>query len=180
MSRPTPMARLRGMMPVPAGGGDRVDWQAAEAALGTVFPSDYREFIELYGAGSIGDHLGVVLPIAPDLPGRTLPDVADHTLEARGAMQRKREGLPAGLDESALVGWGYDDAADVLCWITVGPDPDRWPVAVWSRGDQRWLVHEMGMVAFLVAVLAGELDECPLSDLSLWDEPSQEFVPWNG
>ncbi|WP_369182846.1 SMI1/KNR4 family protein [Streptomyces sp. Y1] len=171
--------RLKAMMPAPATGGDSIDWATAEAALGRRFPTDYREFIELYGAGTISDHLGVAHPVSVSGPGERPTDVAEETEEARFTFGRTRAGLPAEVvDDSALIGWGHSDAADALCWLAIGPDSDRWPVVVWSDFERKWLVHDVGMVDFLVGLLAGELDECPLSDLSLWGRPSQQFINW--
>ncbi|WP_051969346.1 SMI1/KNR4 family protein [Kitasatospora azatica] len=171
--------RLRTMLSAPAGGGDSVDWEAAEAALGRRLPSDYREFIAVYGAGSISDHLGVAIPVSTSGPGEPPIDVVEETGEARFTFARVRSGLPADVtDESALLGWGHSDSADTLCWITTDPDPDNWPVAVWSDFEQQWLVFKVGMVDFLIGLLAGEFDECPLSDLSLWGRPSQRYLSW--
>lgn len=56
----------------------------------------------------------------------------------------------------------------MLCWITSGPDPDHWPVAVWKRQGGGWAVHECGMAEFLLRVLQADFESCPLSDASLW------------
>ncbi|RKE05012.1 hypothetical protein [Streptomyces sp. TLI_171] len=112
-------------------------------------------------------------------PGEAPIDVEQQTSDARFHFARVRTGLPDEVtDASALRGWGDSDAADTLAWIAVDPDPDRWPVVVWSRSKGRWLVQESGMVDFLVGLLAGELAECPLSDRSLWGCPEQEYIPW--
>jgi hypothetical protein len=33
------------------------DWKAAEAALGTVLPSDFKQLVETYGSGELCGHL---------------------------------------------------------------------------------------------------------------------------
>jgi hypothetical protein len=41
------------------GADEQVDWSAAEAALGTALPSDYRGFMAVYGGGCI-DELSIL------------------------------------------------------------------------------------------------------------------------
>ncbi|RKE17194.1 SMI1/KNR4 family protein [Streptomyces sp. TLI_171] len=170
--------RLRAMMPSSAHRGEPIDWAAAELAHGP-FPSDYREFVDTYGAGSIDGLLGIGHPLVISEPGVVPIDVAEETDDARLHFARVRTGLPDEVaDASALRGWGDTAGADTLAWIAVDPDPDRWPVVVWSRSKGEWLVQGSGMADFLVGLLAGELAQCPLSDLSLWGRPEQEYIPW--
>ncbi|MFD4656190.1 hypothetical protein ACFWP2_11240 [Kitasatospora sp. NPDC058444] len=68
--------------------------------------------------------------------------------------------------EDMLV-WGDTEAADILCWIAADPDPDRWPVALYSRFHAAWLVYSCGMTEFLLRLLRNEFEEWPLSDVGL-------------
>ncbi|MGW4804485.1 hypothetical protein [Kitasatospora sp. NPDC004272] len=114
-------------------------------------------------------------------PGEAPIDVEEQTNDARFHFARIRTGLPDEVaDASALRGWGDTDGADTLAWIAVDPDPDRWPVVVWSRSKGQWLVQECGMAEFFVGPFTGELARCPLSDRSLWGHFEQEYIPWWG
>ncbi|MFE7333081.1 hypothetical protein ACFU8W_51605 [Streptomyces sp. NPDC057565] len=73
----------------------------------------------------------------------------------------KPEDLPPGADR--MVTWGVDAAADLLCWLVTGPDPDVWPVAVYCRCWNEWSLHGAGMAGFLTKLVAGEFEELPLS-----------------
>ncbi|GAA3368815.1 hypothetical protein GCM10020367_08690 [Streptomyces sannanensis] len=39
-----------------------VDWSAAEAALGTALPSDYKEIVDLFGEGSFDEYVDLLVP----------------------------------------------------------------------------------------------------------------------
>ncbi|MFJ1757737.1 hypothetical protein [Kitasatospora sp. NPDC088134] len=174
------LGRLRAMMPPPSTACEPIDWPAAEAVQGP-FPADYRAFIDAYGVGGIGDHLDIGHPLVVSGPGEPPIDVEEYTGDARFTFARVRTGLPDEVTDPVLLrGWGGSDAADTLCWLATDPDPDRWPVVVWKRGLGRWLLQDLGMVDFLVALLTAELDSCPLSDRSLWGNPNQEYFPWQG
>ncbi|WP_424568452.1 hypothetical protein [Streptomyces sp. CH-036] len=72
--------------------------------------------------------------------------------------------------------WGETDSADVLAWIVSGADPDAWPLAVWTRGDVVWTVHDCGMVEFLHKLLTADFPRCPISDTSLLGIPHARFL----
>lgn len=63
-----------------------------------------------------------------------------------------------------------------MCWLILGPDPDKWPVAVWERGWSRWTVFDCGMAEFLLKLFRAELDKNPLGDVALWDNASPLFI----
>ncbi|MGW1365038.1 IS3 family transposase [Streptomyces chartreusis] len=78
--------------------------------------------------------------------------MAEETAEAR---QMWLEKTPAGYGSPAtppVIAWGVNARADLLCWVTDEQDPGRWPVAVWSRGDLAWSVHDCGGLEYLVHV----------------------------
>ncbi|GLY70022.1 hypothetical protein [Amycolatopsis taiwanensis] len=58
---------LMGLMPPPREGGALVDWDPIAGLWGRPFPPDYQRFIEVYGAGTIQDFLGVLGP-QPKVP----------------------------------------------------------------------------------------------------------------
>jgi hypothetical protein len=61
-----------------------------------------------------------------------------------------------------VVAWGVD-AADLLCRLTEGDDPDAWPVVVYSRSSDAWFVYRCGMAGFLRKLFQAEFEEYPLS-----------------
>jgi hypothetical protein len=84
--------------------------------------------------------------------------MAAETAEARRMWLEKP---PAGYGSPAtppVIAWGVNARADLLCWVTDEQDPERWPVAVWSRGALSWSVHDCGMLEYLVRLFRGEID----------------------
>ncbi|MER5182773.1 SMI1/KNR4 family protein [Streptomyces sp. NPDC002896] len=139
-------------MPPHDGAGRVVDWPAVERAWGVVFPSDYREFVSVYGAGTVGN---------AEIEG----DMDEETEAAREEWEDGFATHPEGMDPKSggLVAWGVDAAGDVLCWFTAGADPDSWPVLLYSRRTDRWTLYRCGMATFLCKLFQAELYLYPLS-----------------
>ncbi|WP_351234459.1 SMI1/KNR4 family protein [Streptomyces sp. NPDC002133] len=157
------------LMPPHEGAGGIIDWSRAQQAWGIGFPADYKEFVSVYGAGSIGaakvgDFLGVMVPeVSPD--GQPDGSMDEETKTARHDWAEdfadKPEGVTLGAEH--VVAWGVDSAADLLCWLTEGDDPDAWPVVIYSRSRDAWFVYQCGMTGFLRRLFQAEFDEYPLS-----------------
>jgi hypothetical protein len=177
----TVLAALMAVMPPDDGADEQVDWEAMRRAWGVGFPSDYIAFMGLYGAGGIDDVLGVLTPEASPKPldGPGLAGMAAETANLRHMWET--EGGPDGIDAGpdAVVAWGVSCGADVLGWLTVDDNPDNWPVILWERhGWPHWKTYDCGMAEFLRRLFARGFEACPLSDASLWGEPSPKFVHW--
>ena len=169
------------IMPPAHGAGEEVDWDTAEAQIGTRLPADYRAFMAVYGGGNIGGQLSILLPLPVDsvwsggtIAGET-PNLR-HYWEEEGGLA----GTELGAD--AVMAWGVGSSnPDLLGWLKTGPDPDRWPVVVWRRhvswGEPSLALFDCGMAEFVRRLLLAEFDRCPLSDLSLWGR-IEPFVHW--
>ena len=149
-------------------------WELARSEVGFDFPADYRGFIDRYGGGTVtrpDDPLrfSVMNPGAdqwcPDGPSgfAGFVDVTVSELRPRfvGADAHERPAAeepfyPVLPDPGGLLAWGATDDGDCFFWLTQDPDPDSWPVVLWSRRENASYRFEGGMVAFLLAVLRGE------------------------
>jgi hypothetical protein len=158
--------------------GDSVDWEEAAAEMRVPsFPSDYQGFVFAFGAGSIEESLYVSIPRpgAVDAP-LTVRRLPQHLLRP-GAMSAWQEpGAASEYELRDMIVWGQTNSADTLCWLASGPDPDRWPVAVWERQGGGWKVHDCGFSEFLLGLLCGDLPACPVSDEALWGVQSARFL----
>ncbi|MFD4833773.1 SMI1/KNR4 family protein [Streptomyces uncialis] len=179
-SEETDLAAIQAVMPSHDGADEQVDWDAMRRGWRVGFPSDYRAFMAVYGAGDIGGALGVLTPEGTAAPD----DTGIGTMPGETATMRhlwQPEGGPAGVDADpgSVLAWGVSCGADILGWLTADEDPDRWPVVVWERhGWPHWKMYDCGMVEFLRRLFAQGFDECPLSDASLWGEPAPHFIHW--
>ncbi|MFR9793626.1 SMI1/KNR4 family protein [Streptomyces sp. MB22_4] len=180
MSAQNSLQALLGLVSPQHGADEQVDWPAAEQALGTGLPSDYRAFMSVYGAGGLGE-LGILGPVPVDYPQWDPGSILDSrpTFQDLWSTEGGVPGVTA--DSGAVLPWGSGCNANELGWLTLDPDPDEWPVVVWRRqigyGDCRWALFDCGMVDFLVKMMRAEFDVCPLGDASLWGATAP-FVHW--
>ncbi|CAL9540114.1 hypothetical protein [Streptomyces sp. enrichment culture] len=56
------LRKLVALMPPHEGAGARVDREAVERVWGVRFPSDYKDFVAVYGGGTIENYLYVAVP----------------------------------------------------------------------------------------------------------------------
>ncbi|GGR53966.1 hypothetical protein [Streptomyces roseolus] len=165
------VAALLDLVPAEFAGGERIDWDAAEDALGTALPGDYKALLDTYGVGDIGD-LVILPPLPGDVRGWEGCHIGARTEELRGlwAEDAGVPGVASGAD--AVLPWGTGMNANEMGWLMNGPDPDEWPVVAWRRhhawGESPWALFDRTMVQFLTRMMLGRFDACPLGDASLW------------
>ncbi|MFE4459484.1 hypothetical protein ACFROC_19190 [Nocardia tengchongensis] len=157
--------------------GDSIDWGAAEHVYGTSFPSDYRAFISAYGSGGIEDVVGVFIPAVSSAESQ----ISKVSRLSESALAAKEVNNWAPADQGRyrledLLIWGGTVAADTLCWITTDPNPDQWPVAVYTRLDLEWTVYPCGMAEFLLKLLRNQWHRYPISDTSLQHDTHPRFL----
>jgi hypothetical protein len=151
--------------PVPARAP--VPWERSIPEIGFQFPSDYREFIDMYGSISIRDELHIWTPsLLPGVPGagpgfpgfvqQTTEGVGQHLALAYEQGDLRECPFPIFPSPGGLLGWAHNSNVDHCFWLTVGDDPDGWPIAIWYRQLAKWDRFDGGMVEFLFAVLSGD------------------------
>lgn len=151
--------RLRYIMPPHEGAGDMVNWQEAEDSWGVRFPSDYKEFVAVYGTGEVDAFLTFLIPGVIDGPIPT-DGMAEETRHARQMWLKYAPDRSVPADTPPpVIAWGVNARSDLLCWVTTERDPTDWPVAIWSRGDLRWRFHDCGMAEYVLRLFQGEFDE---------------------
>ncbi len=150
------------------------DWQQVAESWNTAFPSDYRDFLDVFGAGTIDDYLvlATVLDHAPDARESTVGGLTDV---ARSLHQEHSDWpYPVWPRNGGLICWGATIDSDVLYWDTTDSDPDRWPVVVRNReGD--FTRFDFGMAEFVLRML-GPSGERPLESPRLYGAPNSRFL----
>ncbi|MFI9105536.1 SMI1/KNR4 family protein [Streptomyces fildesensis] len=126
-------------MAAPVGGGDSVDWGTIRADYGWQFPNDYKEFVAVYGMGSIGDSLFISTPPFSEYP------YASHLLS-------ETPYPPPG----GLLCWGTNEGGDDFLWRCADADPEQWTIVIRTR-DQTLHEYDMGIGEFLLNVISGNL-----------------------
>jgi len=156
-----PLAELQDLMPPPKlPVGAIGDWHHIENKLGTRLPSDYKEFVRIYGAGAIGE-----MPICVSSPFSTINNLQqqiDGTTEGYRLMRKLGWELPYSIfpEQNGLLAWGNTGNGDYLNWLTRG-DPDTWLIVVWYSAGAEFLRFEIGMVNFLAEALSLRLKVFP-------------------
>jgi hypothetical protein len=88
---------VTGWEPIPK---PRVDWPAIEADLGTRLPSDYKEIVDLFGAGSFDEYFELAVPGGPGADRNPqklyVPDMASDGLLPWGGGARNTNSDSSG------------------------------------------------------------------------------------
>lgn len=149
------LAELKGILVPPLRGGDTVQWAEVEAQLRTSLPEDYKQFLEEYGTGSIGNFLWV---LSPATTNKSLNLMAQCTARL-DAMRESRRGSgsrqPYGIfpEPGGVIPWGFTDNGDVCFWRTGAPNPNAWPTVICEGRGAMWERFDGSMAEFMAAVL---------------------------
>ncbi|MBY8882682.1 SMI1/KNR4 family protein [Actinacidiphila acidipaludis] len=170
---PDALSRLAKLFPPPAVPVAAPPWERSRAEIGLDFPSDYRGFVDLYGAGrfSAPDSLACHVHAPTSRPLQGVREAGFKGYVERHASETGRLFGPEGLDETddtkpayrmfpepdGLLVWGENEQGDLFFWLTSDADPDRWPVVMWARGPVTAYRFDMGMVDVLLGSAQGEI-----------------------
>jgi hypothetical protein len=143
----------------PSEAGDPQRWPEIEERVGSALPIDYKEYICLYGTGSIAGFLWVFNPFTEREP----IDLVSQVPKVLGALRTLRAKwgdrecpYPLFPESHGLLPWGVSDNGDWLFWETIGA-PDEWTVVV---NETRSSVYEHfyeTMSGFLYRLVTGSL-----------------------
>lgn len=131
------------------------EWRETQGRL-TRLPSDYRDFLRIYGSGSVDNFIWIFNPSSGNENLNLCRQVADqldvlHELKATGELVP----FPLFPDAGGLLPFGVSDNGDVLLWKTKG-DPCDWTVVVSEARCPNYEEYSQSMSDFLASVLAGK------------------------
>ena len=116
------IAELRGLIGPPPAEVSAVDWADVHVRAGFRLPADYREFVDAYGPGTLGD-IRIMAPGQP--PEMDLFGLLDRKhAEASGAL------MPFYPDPGGTVSWGETPSGYTCAWGPTDDDPDQWIAVV--------------------------------------------------
>ncbi|MFI9781805.1 SMI1/KNR4 family protein [Streptomyces sp. NPDC051956] len=156
MDRSNSVAALAQIVPPMHDRYEQIDWSEVEVAGHTRFPSDYVQFMQMFGAGTISDTIVVLRPTSGGGgPSSREPSMEVETENARCTWEMDGDEADFDMDPASIVAWGATSGADMYCWVTTDDDPDRWPVLVCGRHTSPlFQMHPFGMVEFLHKLLS--------------------------
>lgn len=120
------MGVLRELIGPPPTAVPAVDWAAVHVRLGVRLPADYREFIDAYGPGILGD-IRIMAPGAPD--EMDLFALLERKYQQVRGIVRIGNAPPAYPEQGGTIFWGETADGWSCGWAQAGKDPDAWTVA---------------------------------------------------
>ncbi len=149
------------LFPPPAGPLPTVDWARAERALGASLPADYKKLVETYGDGVFDETIWLLVPDSAYDKCNLRAQTTERN-EILAGLWEVGEEKPAGLLETGarVLPWAYQEGAGAfLYWLVrPGQHPDEWTVLYNEGQGPLWEPHDMGCLAFLLAVLTGTVE----------------------
>lgn len=133
------------------------EWIGVENQLGTALPSDYKEFIQVYGTGRIDGLVWVFNPFSNNENINLLKQVKIQ-LNVLKELQSYGEIVPYKLfpEKNGILPFAITDNGDVLFWMTAGA-PDDWTVLVNEARSPEWAAFNMPMSKFFLEILTHRL-----------------------
>ncbi|MET7732103.1 hypothetical protein ABZT02_12140 [Streptomyces sp. NPDC005402] len=153
----TALDALVRLCPPPAVAPPAVDWAQAERDLGAALPTDYKQLVETYGDGLFHQTIWLLVPDSAydDCNLHAQARERDEILAGLWEFEDK----PAGLREAGarVLPWAFEEGTGAfLYWLArPGQRPDEWTVLYNEGRGPLWEHHDVGCVAFLLAVLTG-------------------------
>jgi hypothetical protein len=134
----------------------KAEWGNVEAKLGISLPQDYKEFIEEYGSGKIGNFLSIFNPFSRNKN----VNLIDQLQLQRGVFMELLsfgENLPYELFPQAggIFPFAMTDNGDVLFWLTLG-EPNAWTIVVNEARGPTWQSFDMSLETFLLELFSGK------------------------
>lgn len=164
------------VLPPHKGAGESIDWGEVRRTWGTPFPTDFQDFMAVYGAGGIDNFMSIATPADGDrVPGmpriRSLTPTTDSLRRSKVSWP-----YPAWPQRGGLIGWGGNSIATDLYWDTTDPDPDNWPVVVRHR-EGTFVEYRCSMTVFVLGLL-GPRHTRPMENPMIYGAPNSRFYHW--
>jgi hypothetical protein len=174
------MAVLRELLGAPSAEVPQVDWTGVQDRLGFGLPADYREFIDTYGAGTLGD-IRIMAPGASDemdlfaLLDRKYRQISD-VIRDPGMVDP-----PFYPDPGGTVSWGETVNGQTCAWAPARADPDEWTVVIIAPAPRMAGFRHTAGLSFST-MLKDHIQQNPLRTLLIRDPSAGPvtFTPYSG
>jgi hypothetical protein len=151
------LATLKAILPAPENPKSNAgDWEQIEENLNVNLPSEYKEFIEHYGAAYISKFLSIISPFHQK-PGVDLIGKQDICRETYRILGESGEYIPYNFfpNEGGLLIVAQTDNGDMVFWNTGAA---KWGIVVNESRGPDYFSFDGGIVEFITGLLTGEID----------------------
>ncbi len=163
---PTPIA--------PIESGSTEEWSEIEKVVDIILPSDYKQYINTFGTGCIGNFLWPFNPFS-DNKFLNFGEQIDARLDALRVLKEKwgdrQCPYPLYPEPEGLLPWGASDNGDVLYWLTAG-HPDDWSVIINEARSPVYEEYKESTTSLLAKLVLGEI----VSEIFPPDFPDREAL----
>jgi hypothetical protein len=144
------------------------DWTDVENLFGIHFPKHYKQFLSIYGTGSIDDFLWVFNPFSHN---KFLN--SDAIRAAIDAYEVLHIDFPQynPRNKGTFIPWAGTDNGDSIVWLVDDGDPDLWQVALQHDTEE---LTQLTTSEFLLALLEKKLPSSILPSQFL--EANKQFI----
>lgn len=135
------------------------EWNEIELKLGIKLPTDYKEFINRYGIGSINNFLWVLDPFTPN----SNLNLMEKGKEIREAYDILKNEFPKDFthdmfpSDRGLLPCAITDNGDEIYWLTSNI-VDEWNIIVYESRSSDYYEYNMGLAEFLYKILVKEIE----------------------
>jgi hypothetical protein len=137
----------------------RGDWRTLEAEMGLVFPDDYKQFIGLYGTGTMCSLFEIDSPFLFSefyrVPVREAWITRTGIYRELDRFSENPLPYPVYPEIPGLLSCATYGTTDIIGWLT-NLDPQLWYLVYRDRENGYFELRGMGFVEFLVAAIKGE------------------------
>lgn len=130
-------------------------WAEVEGVLGVGLPQDYKDFIDLYGAGKICEFISIFSPFAANI-NLNLINQVNRQSAVLNEIALSGEVLPYPIFpiKDGILAVGATDNGDIIYWRT---GPGRWSVVLNEARGTDWEIYDLSLVEFLIGLLSGQV-----------------------
>jgi hypothetical protein len=129
------------------------DWKSLNAVIGVSYPEEFRELVDLFPPGSFQTFLNVLHPDDAADPTEYRRRVTECASLVRDWAADLTDPVGVYPEPGGLLPWATVGFDVVICWLTAGDDPGKWPVVVCESDVDRWNRYDLPTAAFLRAVV---------------------------
>jgi hypothetical protein len=126
-------------------------WNELEKVWNIVFPPDYKDFVNIYGDGKVGNYINILNPHSP-LVGLNLNYNAGRILQGYARLQKANPSeypLPFFPAKDGLFPFATTDDGDTLFWVTSG-DSTNWNIAIHYHNAARTQLVPLTFTEFFI------------------------------